>query len=94
MELDVQGSRKRDPNAPGGSDPTPPAGGPNRVALGYALGRRHSLAHLYAKRSPQSGSWAKWDLGWAGHVPGHVPRLAGPGRRAVQQPARGRTGWA
>ena len=85
LELDVQGSRKRDPDAPSGSDPAPPAGGPYREAPGYARRRRHSLAHLYAERSQQSGSWAKRDAGWAGHVPRSRPPAGRAGPRA---------GWA
>ena len=66
---------------------------PSGLALDYALRRRHSLAHLYAKRSPQHGSWAGRDAGWAGHVPrGHVPPLAGPARRTAAGPRQGRLG--
>ena len=63
-----------------GYDPTTPAGSSKlRRTRSYARRRRHSLAHLYAVRSSQYGSW---DGVWVGHVPsGHVPRR--PGRLAV-----------
>jgi len=32
-------------------------------------------------------------VGWS-RPPVTFPRLAGPGRRAVRRPARGRAGWA
>ena len=70
-------------------DPTTPAGSSKlRRTRSYARRRRHSLAHLYAVRSSQYGSW---DAVWAGHVPsGHVPRR--PGRLAVWRPIGDRLG--
>ena len=60
----------------------------------YARRCRHPLTHLYAKCSPQLGSWAGRavrDAGWAGHVPrGHVPPQAGLAHRAATSVW---TGW-
>ena len=79
LGLDVERSRKRDPDAPSGSDPTPPAGGPDRETPGYALGRRHSQAHLYAKRSSRYGV-------------GQTGRRVGWSRPPVTSPPAGRAG--
>ena len=88
---------------PAGGDPTrligttphrrlaaPCHGGENAA---YARRRRHPLRHVYAKRSPQLGSWAGRagrfgrDAGSAWHVPrGYVPLQA--------RPAGVRAGWA
>ena len=86
-----RGPRRRGIRAPRGYDPTPAA--LCREVQAYNPGRRHSLAHLYAVRSPQYGSWAGPGAGSAGHEPA-VTFPCSLGRRAVRRPAVGRAGWA
>ncbi len=60
---------------------------PSGVAHVYAHRCRHSLAHLYTKRSPQLGSWAERRGWWAGHVTMVAPPpLAWPARWTAADP--------
>ena len=70
----------------GGYDPTPPASGPmpGRARV-YASQAASGRRRLCPERSPQSGSWAGRDAGWAARIPQRPrpPQTAGPARRAA-----------
>ena len=73
--------------APRGHHPTPPAGG--AMPGGRRPAPVASPAHHCAKRSPQCGSWAGRDAGWAGHVPVITsPRRLGRRAAAGHRPDR------
>ena len=97
LELDVQGSRKRDPDAPGGSDPHPACWRPEPGGAALRL-----WAQALPSTPVRKALSTVWVVGQAGRrvgwprppVTSPPLRLAGPSRRAVRRPARGRAGWA
>ena len=93
----AEGPRSWDLLAPRGCNPTwysgahTASGWPHAgESAGQARRHRHSLAHLYAERSPHDGSWTEKDAGWTGPaaLADPRPKLARTGLTTREKPNR------